>query len=105
MIFKARKKQERLQGKRGSIPNRVGIKQRPVIVGEKKELDYWESDTIIGGNHLGILVTHVDEASKFLVAGLAKNMNKITSKLFENAPQEKLKTLTCDNGKEFSYHE
>ena len=24
-------------------------------------------------NHLGVLVTHVDKASKFLVAGLAKN--------------------------------
>ena len=55
-------------------------------------------------------ITHVDKASKFLVAGLAKNktaknMNKITSKLFENIPQEKIKTFTCDNGKEFSYHE
>ena len=32
-------------------------------------------------------------------------MNKITSKLFENIPQEKIKTFTCDDGKEFSYHE
>ncbi len=65
---------------------------------------------MIGGNHLGILVTHVDKASKFLVAGLAKNktaksMNIVTSKLFKNIPQEKLKTFTCDNGKEFSFHE
>ncbi len=107
---KKRKKRGSLQGKRGSIPNRVGIEQRPAIAGEKKELGYWESDTMIGGNHLGILVTHVDKASKFVVAGLAKNktaknMNKITSKLFENIPQEKIKTFTCDNGKEFSYHE
>ncbi len=39
----------------------------------KTEIVHWESDTMIGVNHLGILVTHVDKASKFLVAGLAKN--------------------------------
>ena len=32
-------------------------------------------------------------------------MNKVTSQLFENISQEKIKTFTCDNGKEFSYHE
>ena len=60
---KKRKKRGSLQGKRGSIPNRVGIEQRPAIAGEKKELGHWESDTMIGGNHLGVLVTHVDKAS------------------------------------------
>ena len=33
---KKRKKRGSLQGKRGSIPNRVGIEQRPAIAGEKK---------------------------------------------------------------------
>jgi predicted Na+-dependent transporter len=28
---------------------------------------------MIGVNHLGVIVTHVEKASKFLVAGLAKN--------------------------------
>jgi hypothetical protein len=28
---------------------------------------------MIGVNHLGVLVTYMDKASKFLVAGLAKN--------------------------------
>ena len=43
---KKRKKRGSLQGKRGSIPNRVGIEQRPAIAGEKKELGHWESDTM-----------------------------------------------------------
>jgi hypothetical protein len=28
---------------------------------------------MIGGNHSGVLVTHVDKASKLLVAGLGRN--------------------------------
>jgi IS30 family transposase len=76
----------------------------------KKEIGHWESDTVIGGNHLGVLVTHVDKVSKFLVAGLGKNktskqMNKVTEELFKPMAKEKIKTFTCDNGKEFSGHE
>lgn len=72
---KKRKKRGSLKSKRGGIPGRIGIEQRPTIAGEKKEIGHWESDTVIGGNHLGVLVTHVDKASKFLVAGLGKNKN------------------------------
>ena len=32
-------------------------------------------------------------------------MNKVTEELFKDIPQEKVKTFTCDNGKEFSGHE
>jgi IS30 family transposase len=61
------------KSKRGGIPVRVDISERPAIADQKTEIGHWESDTMIGGNHLGVLVTHVDKASKFLVAGLAKN--------------------------------
>ncbi len=52
---------------------RVDICERPAIADQKTEIGHWESDTMIGGNHLGVLVTYMDKASKFLVAGLAKN--------------------------------
>ncbi len=35
---KKRKKRGSMKGKRGGIPNRVGIEQRPAIAGEKKEI-------------------------------------------------------------------
>ena len=52
---------------------------------------------MIGGNHLGVLVTHVDKASKFLVAGLAKNktaseINRVTEKLFQEIHPDQRKT-------------
>jgi transposase, IS30 family len=96
----------------------VDISERPAIAkgapkanaDQKTEIGHWESDTMIGGNHLGVLVTHVDKTSKFLVAGLAHNktaseINRVTEKLFQEIPSEKIKTFTCDNGKEFCGHQ
>jgi IS30 family transposase len=65
---------------------------------------------MIGVNHLGVIVTHVEKASKFLVAGLAKNktaseINRVTEKLFQEIHPDKRKTFTCDNGKEFCGHQ
>jgi IS30 family transposase len=105
-----RKRRGGAKSKRGEIPGRVGIENRPAIADEKTEIGHWESDTVIGGNHIGVLVTHVDKASKFLVAGLAKDktareINRVTEELFQAIPGEKRKTFTCDNGKEFSGHQ
>ena len=95
---------------RGQIPGRIGIEHRPEIANQKTQMGHWESDTVIGGNHNGILVTHVDKASKFLVAGLAKNktvqqVNQVTIELFCKIPKSQRVTMTFDNGKEFSGHE
>ncbi|PPT05308.1 Mobile element protein [Geitlerinema sp. FC II] len=65
---------------------------------------------MIGGHHAGVLVTHVDKASKFLVASLAKNktekaINTVTIEEFSHLLSSHQKTLTFDNGKEFSGHE
>jgi len=68
-----RKSRDGAKSKRGGIPGRVDISERPAIAEQKTEIGHWESDTMIGGNHLGVLVTYMDKASKFLVAGLAKN--------------------------------
>jgi len=105
-----RRKRGGCNSKRGGIPGRVGIELRPAIADEKREIGHWESDTMIGGNHAGVIVTHVDKASKFLVAGLGKDktsaqINKITIELFSEVPDSCRKTMTFDNGKEFSGHD
>jgi len=83
-----RRRRKGVKQKRGGIPNRVGIEFRPAIAEAKTEIGHWESDTVIGVNHTGIVVTHVDKASKYLLAGLAKNktmeqINRVTIKLFK----------------------
>jgi IS30 family transposase len=81
-------KREGIHSNRGGILGRIGIEHRPAIADLKTEIGHWESDTVIGANHTGIIVTHVDKASKFLLAGLAHNksvqqINQITIGLFE----------------------
>jgi len=61
-----RRKRGGCNSKRGQIPGRIGIEHRPAIADAKIEIGHWESDTMIGGNHHGVIVTHVDKASKFL---------------------------------------
>ena len=105
-----RKSRGGAKSKRGGMTGRVDISERPVIADQKTEIGHWESDTMIGGNHLGVLVTHVDKASKFLVAGLAKNktaseINRVTEKLFQEIHPDKRKTFTCDKVKEFCGHQ
>jgi IS30 family transposase len=105
-----RRKRGGSKAKRGQIPGRVGIEQRPVIADAKVEVGHWESDTMIGSNHNGVIVTHVDKASKYLVAGLGRNktvdqINQVTIALFSGIPQEQRHTMTFDNGKEFSGHQ
>ncbi len=96
--------------RRGQIPGRVGIEHRPEIADQETEIGHWESDTMIGANHNGVLVTHVDKASKFMMAGLAKDktvtqVNQVTIQLFGEVKKEHRKTMTFDNGKEFSGHQ
>ena len=106
---KQRRRKSRNQ-KRGGIPNRIGIENRPQIADLKTEIGHWESDTVIGCNHTGVVVTHVDKASKYLLAGLAKNktmeeINRVTMRLFEPVEAAFRKTMTFDNGREFCGHE
>jgi transposase, IS30 family len=107
---KKRRRRKGIYQKRGSIPGRVGIEHRPVVADLKTEIGHWESDTVIGANHTGIIVTHVDKASKFLLAGLAKNktvqqINQVTIGLFEKVDATFRKTMTFDNGREFCGHQ
>ena len=62
------KKYNRRKGKnsgRGLIPNRVDIDQRPPIVAAKSRIGDWEADTIIGANHKGVVMSHVERTSKY----------------------------------------
>lgn len=106
---KKRKKRYGKADKRGVIPNKVMIAQRPSVVDDKTRIGDFELDTIIGKGHKGAVVTIVDRKSKLL---LAKPVKRRTAALVSDAIIQLLKpyikhthTLTPDNGKEFSYHQ
>src|SRR4030095_8350622 len=65
--LRSQKKQRKRYGgyiRRGQIPNRIGIEQRPAIVASKRRFGDWEADTIIGAKHQGGILSLVERKSK-----------------------------------------
>jgi len=109
---KKKKKKRYGSGKsrRGAIPNRVDIDQRPSVVDDKRRFGDWEGDTIIGSHEGGaVIASMVERKSRF--TRLAKAKNKTTAAVVGSINQQMqplidfVHTITLDNGKEFSQHE
>lgn len=105
---KKRRKRASGRDRRGKIPNRVGIEERPEIVEQRKRLGDWEGDTIIGKGHCGAVLTLVDRKSGYLLLGRlpkrsAERVAQQATRLLGSVPHQE--TLTLDNGKEFAKHE
>lgn len=106
-----KKYNRRASGKagRGCIPNRVDIKKRSPIIERKSRIGDWEADTIIGAGHKGAILTLVDRKSKYTIMEKLKSKtaeevyNAITKRL--GKLPHKVRSITFDNGKEFSAHE
>jgi IS30 family transposase len=94
---------------RGQIIGRVSIDERRSIVEEKVRIGDWESDTVIGKGHKGVLVTLADRVSKkTLIAHVpSKHAEVVKDAIIKLLKPEKdyLYTITFDNGKEFAYHD
>ena len=107
---KKRRKRYGSKERRGQIPNRVSIEQRPPEVETRERIGDWEADTIVGKGHRMALVTLVDRKTRFT---LIRKVERYTALLVKQAMidllsvvgRDKVHTITCDNGKEFSKHE
>lgn len=105
-----KKQRKRYSGyiRRGQIPNRVSIDERPTIVASKGRFGDWEADTIIGARHKGGILSIVERKSKLtrlrkLATKAAAEMKYACVALL--APlAARVHTITVDNGKEFCDH-
>lgn len=94
---------------RGKIVGRVGIEKRPKEANERSEFGHLEVDTIVGKNHKGAIITLNDRASGMLWMGKVETREaevvkiKLSQMLEEIRPF--IKSVTGDNGKEFSEHQ
>jgi len=106
---KKRRKRYGGDDRRGQLPNRVSIEQRPEIVAQRQRLGDWEVDTMIGKRHHQAIVTLTERKSRF---ALLRKVEQRTAEQVRNALidmltpfSDRLHTLTSDNGKEFADHE
>ena len=94
--------------KRGQIVDRRDIKTRPAEVEKRERLGDLEIDTIIGKDHKGAILTINDRATGMLwIKKLeGKDATQLALAAIEilEAYKPYIKTITSDNGKEFSAH-
>lgn len=104
---KQRRKRYGSYSRRGQIPNRVTIDQRPEVVARKERLGDWEADTIIGRHHAGAIVSVVERQSKLTrLAKVARNTAElVTHALITQLQSLTVKSITSDNGREFAEHQ
>jgi IS30 family transposase len=93
--------------RRGQIPGRVSIDERPKTVEEKSRAGDREGDTIESAGKNACIATFVDRKTKFLLAKLmpdksAASLNHAAVRAFEPIPVHLRNTLAVDNGKEFA---
>lgn len=106
------KRRKRGQGKtrRGpSIPNRVGIEQRPHVVEERTRYGDWEGDTVVGAKQEGYVLTLVERTSGLLQSTKldSKQAGEVANAVIESLeemPISWVRTITFDNGTEFAEH-
>ena len=94
--------------RRGHIPSRRCISERPVEVELRERIGDWEGDTIVGQGRRQAIVSLTERYSRFT---LLHKVERTTASAVSAAVirklrplAEKVMTLTTDNGSEFTLH-
>ncbi len=93
---------------RGSLADMISIRERPASVEDRAVPGHWEGDLLCGSSN-SYIVTLVERHSRYVLLAKAQNRDSKTviSALIEQAkrlPDELLKSLTWDRGKEMAQH-
>lgn len=106
---KPRRKRYGTYDRRGQIPNRISIDERPAIVEHRSRLGDWELDTIIGKRHKQAIVSLTERKSRLALLAKVptKEADGVRDAVLTLLPPlaEHVHTITSDNGKEFAHHE
>lgn len=83
------------------------INERPKIINRRGRIGDFEGDTMLGRDKRVRIVTYVDRKSGYLISFLLPRMNAellatLTVQAFKKISKDKKKTITFDNGIEFS---
>jgi len=84
------------------------LSKRLGCIAGRKQIGYWECDTVIGANHKQAIVTVVERKSRYALAAKVSNkMANMISYVIIEAPtpfEPRVKTLNYDSGREFCGH-
>ncbi|WP_342224514.1 IS30 family transposase [Spiroplasma endosymbiont of Asaphidion curtum] len=101
-------KKRKSQENRGKF-NGKSIKERNINVNNRITVGHWEGDTVVSsrGKSKSCLITLVERTSRFTLAMLVENrttkvVNENISHYLSILPNNLVKTITFDRGKEFS---
>ena len=104
-----RQKRNNTKDNRGVIIGRVPISKRPKVVDQRTRIGDIEVDLMMGSNHKSALLVMTDRTT--LITMLEKLQSKNAEEVYEKMKNRLtnfnscwIKTITFDNGKEFSKH-
>lgn len=91
--------------KRGRLPGKRHITERPLAVERRHEFGHWEIDTVIGTGSRHCILTLVERTSGCVLIGKLADrtmatLNRRLIQLIDGRP-DLFKTITADNGTEF----
>jgi IS30 family transposase len=108
---KRRKKRSSRPSKRKLIKERVSIAHRGKKAKNRKEIGHFEADSVIGktGGSKKVMQTLVDRKSRLMLASVSNDKTAEETLrnlllMFKDIPKGAAKTVTFDNGSEFSLH-
>lgn len=102
-----RKHGTRIREKQREQAKKRRIDERPKVVDRRGRIGDFEGDTLMGRDKRVRIVSFVDRKTGYLIAFLLPKMNaelltSLSVKHFRRIPKKKRKTVTLDNGPEFS---
>ena len=109
IVSKPYRKRYRSVDTRGPIADRISIDARPSIVDSRQRIGDWEADTVLGKRHKSAILTLVERKTLYTV--IMKLTSRRADALNEalvgalSGFKQWVKTITVDNGREFSYHQ
>lgn len=112
-LWKLRRRRKRyrrrnVRERRGSIPDRTMITERPPEIDERRRFGDWEGDTVLGEQAGMALVTLTERMTGYEIAFKVKSRKAetVAAGIVRNLKGSRLPVLsiTFDNGHEFSHH-
>jgi len=102
-----RRRGTRIREKSRELAKKRRVDERSRIIEGRGRIGDYEGDTMMGRDKRVRIVTYVDRKTGYLIAFLLPKMNarlltSLTLKHFRHIPRKKRKTITLDNGTEFS---